>query len=158
MEEELKPEQYLKQLKMPDLCARCGSQAGEGAWPIYSRYNFSFRLAHTKYKKSRFYVPVCDSCKAHLENDKLFWLKVNWATGIGFFALLVLAILVYAYSLAFFLLSVLALIGFIGAYLKRSKYWGNSGIASYDGNYFSFNNKVFQEKFKDLNPSMIREN
>jgi hypothetical protein len=156
--EGLKPEQYLKQLKMPDLCARCGDRARGGVWPIYSRYNFSFRLARTTYKKSRFYVPVCNSCKAHLENDNSFWLRVSWVTGIGFFALLVLAILMYTYSLVFFLLSVLALIGFIGAYLKRSKYWGNSGIASYDGKHFSFNNREFQKKFKELNPSMIREN
>lgn len=154
---EKKPEEYLKQLTMPDICARCGSEHGESKWPIYSRYNFSFQMTRTTYKKSRFYVPICNSCKAQLERDKALWLKTGWISGIGVIAMLVLGILFYQYVVPFLVLSLLGVAGFIFAYAKRSKYWGDSGIAAYDGKYFTFTNKAFQEKFTELNPSLIRK-
>lgn len=152
-----KPEDYLKQLNMPELCARCGDNPGESTWPIYSRYNFSFKLTHTSYKKSRFYVPVCNSCKAQIERDIAMWLRTSWICGIGIIVMLILAIFLYQYAVLFLLLSLLGVAGFVFAYLKRSKYRGNSEIASYDGEYFTFHNKVFQEQFKELNPSLIRK-
>ena len=153
---EKKPEEYLKQLNMPKLCARCGMKPGESVWPIYSRYNFSFRMLRTTYKKSRFHVPVCNSCKAQMERDNTLWLRVGWISGIGIIAMLVLAIFLYQYAVLFLILSLLGVAGLIFAYRKRSKYWGDSGIATYDGEYFTFTNKAFQEKFKELNPSLVR--
>ena len=154
---EKKPEEYLKQLNMPKLCARCGMESGESAWPVYSRYNFSFKIVRTTYKKSRFHVPVCNSCKAQLEKDSALWLRVSWISGIGIIALLGLGIFLYRYAILFLILSLLGVAGLILAYVKRSKYWGDSGIASYDGEYFTFYNKTFQDQFKELNPSLVRE-
>ena len=85
------------------------------------------------------------------------WFRVSWISGIGILVMLVLAIIFYKYSILFLILSLLALTGFIYAYIKRSKYWGDSGIASYDGKYFTFNNKQFQEQFTELNPSLVRK-
>ena len=113
-------------------------------------------MLRTIYKKSRFHVPVCNSCKAQLERDNTLWLRVGWISGIGIIVMLVLAIFLYQYAVLFLILSLLGVAGFIFAYVKRSKYWGDSGIASYDGEYFTFTNKAFQEKFKELNPSLIR--
>jgi hypothetical protein len=154
---EKKPEDYLKQLNMPKLCARCGINPGESTWPIYSRYNFSFKMTRTIYKKSRFYVPVCHSCKSQMERDNALWLRISWISGIGIIVMLLLAIFLYQDAIQFLMLSVLGVAGLIFAYVKRSKYWGNSGIASYDGEYFTFTNKDFQEKFTELNPSLVRE-
>jgi len=154
---EKKPEEYLKQLNMPKICARCGIESGENTWPIYSRYNFSLKMTRTTYKKSRFYVPVCNSCKSQMERDMARWVRTSWISGIVFISMLILAIFVYQYAVAFLILSLLGVAGFIFAYIKRSKYWGNSGIASYDGKYFIFNNKVFQKEFRELNPSLVRE-
>lgn len=154
---EKKPEEYLKQLNMPKLCARCGSEPGESTWPIYSRYNFSFNLTRTIYKKSRFHVPVCNSCKAQLKRDNSLWLRTGWVSSIGIILMLVLAIFFYQYTVILLLLSLLGAAGFIFAYVKRSKYWGDSGIASYDGEYFTFYNNTFHEQFKELNPSLVRK-
>ena len=154
---EKKPEEYLKALSMPNLCARCGTQPGESAWPIFSRYNFSFKLARTTYKKSRFYVPVCNTCQSHLEQDNALWLKVSWGSGIGALAMIALAILIYEYSGTFLIFSLLALIVLLVAYIKRSKYWQDSGIASYDGKVFTFHNKTFQGKFAELNPHLVKK-
>jgi hypothetical protein len=154
---EKKPEDYLKQLNMPNLCANCGNNPGESSWPIYSRYNFSFKLTRTIYKKSRFHVPVCNTCKAILEQDKNLWLRVSWISGIGIILLLLLAIFLYRYALLFLILSLLGVAGFIFAYIKRSKYWGNSGIASFDGEHFIFNNDAFQKQFGELNPTLVQK-
>jgi hypothetical protein len=152
-----KPEDYLKQLNMPNLCANCGNNPRESSWPIYSRYNFSFQMARTTYNKSRFYVPVCNACKEKLEQDKTLWLRVGWISGIGIILLLLLAIFLYQYALLFLILSLLGVAGFIFAFIKRSKYWRNSGIASYDGKYFTFTNNVFQEQFGEQNPSLVKK-
>ena len=154
---EKKPEEYLKQLTMPKLCARCGENPGESAWPIYSRYSFSIKMTRTTYKKSRFYVPVCNSCKSQMERDNTLWLRISWISGIGIILMVLLAIFLYQYAVLFLLLSSLGVAGLIFAYVKRSKYWGDSGIASYDGEYFTFYNETFQEQFKKLNPSLARE-
>ena len=154
---EKKPEDYLKKLNMPNLCANCGKNSGDSSWPIYSRYKFSFKLTRTTYKKSRFHVPVCNTCKAILEQNKALWLRVSWISGIGIIILLLLAIFLYQYALLFLILSLLGVVGFIFAYIKRSKYWGNSGIASYNGKFFTFTNKHFQKEFKDLNPPLVSE-
>jgi len=154
---EKKPEEYLKKLNMPELCARCGNNPGESTWPIYSRYNFSFKMTHTIYKKSRFYVPVCISCKSQLEKDNTTWLRISWIGGIGIFVMVFLAILIYQLAILFLILSLLSLTILIIAYIKRSKYWRDSGIASYDGEYFTFNNETFHEKFKDLNPLLVKK-
>ena len=127
---EKKPEEYLKQLNMPKLCARCGIQPGESTWPIYSRYDYSFQLVRTTYKKSRFFVPVCNACKFHLERDNALWLRMSWVSGIGMGVFVILAIVFFEYSIPFFILSLLAATGFIFAYFKRSKYWRDSSIAS----------------------------
>ena len=148
---------YTLQLNMPKICARCGIEPVESNWPIYSRYDFAVKFARTTYKKSRFYVPLCNSCKSQLEGDRTMWFRVSWISGIGILVMLVLAIIFYKYSILFLILSLLALTGFIFAYIKRSKYWGDSGIASYDGKYFTFNNKQFQEQFTELNPSLVRK-
>ena len=153
---EKKPEEYLKQLNMPELCARCGNEPREGIWPIYARYGFSFKLTRTTYKKSRFYVPVCNSCKQNLEKDNTLWLRANWISGISIIAMLVLAIFLYQYAVLFLILSIFGVAGLILSYIKRSKYWGDSGIASYDGEYFTFYNKTFQEKFRELNPALVK--
>ena len=154
---EKKPEEYLKSLNMPNLCARCGTQPGESAWPIYARYSFSYKLSRTTYKKSRFHVPVCNSCKSQLERDNALWLKVSWGSGIGALTMIILAILIYEHSSLFLILSLLALIVLLVAYIKRSKYWRDSGIASYDGKVFTFTNKAFQEKFAELNPTLVKK-
>ena len=152
-----KAEDYLKPMNMPNLCARCGKEPGESKWPIYSRYGFAFRLTRTTYKKSRFYVPVCNSCKTKLERDNTKWLRISWGSGIGAVVMSVLAILLYEYSAIFLVLSLVALIVLLIAYIKRSKYWRGSGIASYDGKYFTFINKKFQEKFAELNPTLVQK-
>ena len=142
---------------MPKLCARCGSEPGESSWPIFSRYNFSFKMTRTIYKKSRFYVPVCRTCKSQLERDNALWLRVSWISGIVILLMLVLAIFFYQYAVLFLILSLLGAAGLIFAYVKRSKYWRDSGIASYDGKYFIFNNRAFQEQFTALNPSLVKK-
>lgn len=150
-------EDYLKSMNMPTLCARCGKEPGESKWPIYSRYGFAFRLTRTTYKKSRFYVPVCHSCKTELERDNNMWLRVSWGSGIGAVAMSVLAIFLYQFSAIFLVFSLLSLITLLIAYIKRSKYWRDSGIASYDSQYFTFNNQEFHEKFAELNPTLIKK-
>jgi hypothetical protein len=152
-----KTEDYLKQMNMPKLCARCGQEPGQSKWPIYSRYGFAFRLARTTYKKSRFYVPVCISCKAELERDDSKWLRISWGSGIGAVVMSIMAIFLYQYSAIFLVLSLLALITLLVAYTKRSKYWRDSGIASYDSQYFTFNNQEFHEKFAELNPTLVKK-
>jgi hypothetical protein len=152
-----KIEDYIKPIKMPKLCARCGKENGESKWPIYSRYGFAFKLTRTTYKKSRFYVPMCENCKAELENDNNKWLRISWGSGIGAVSMVALAILLYEYSAIFFVLALLALISLFVAYTKRSKYWRDSGIASYDGEQFTFSNQEFQEKFDELNPTLIKK-
>ena len=152
-----KNEDYLKPMNMPKLCARCGKEQGESKWPIYSRYGFAFRLTRTTYKKSRFYVPVCNSCKTELERDNNKWLRISWGSGIGAVVMSVLAIFLYQFSAVFLVLSLLSLTALLVTYIKRSKYWRDSGIASYDGQYFTFNNKVFQDKFAELNPTLVQK-
>jgi hypothetical protein len=154
---EKNPEEYLKQLNMPKLCARCGENPGESAWPIHSRYNFSFKMTRTTYKKSRFYVPVCNSCKSQMERDNTLWLRISWVSWIGIILMVLLAIFLYQYALLFLLLSLLGVAGLTIAYIKRTKYWGDSGIASYDGEYFIFYNQTFQNQFGELNPSLVRK-
>jgi len=151
-----KTEDYLKSMNMPNLCARCGKEPGESKWPIYSRYGFSFRLTRTIYKKSRFYVPVCKSCKAELVMDNTKWLRIGWGSAIGTVAISFLAIPFYKYSALFLVLGLVALIVLLIAYIKRYKYWRDSGIASYDGQYFTFNNREFQDKFAELNPTLVK--
>ena len=152
-----KTEDYLKSMNMPQLCAHCGKEPGQSKWPIYSRHGFAFRLTRTTYKKSRFYVPVCNSCKTELESDNNKWLRIGWGSGIGAVVMSVMAIFLYQYSAIFLVLSLLALIALLVAYIKRSKYWRDSGIATYDGQHFTFNNNEFQKKFAELNPTLVKK-
>ena len=154
---EKKPEDYLKSLNMPEACARCGERQMEDTWPIYSRYNFSFKLTRTTYKKSRFHVPICNVCKSEMEKDNAFWQRVGWVSGVGIFVMLALTIFIYRFGLFFFILSILSLGVYIFASIKRSKYWRNSDIASFDGQHFTFTNKAFQKQFANQNPQLVKK-
>lgn len=140
---------------MPKLCANCGKNRGESKWPIYSRYNVSVKLTRTTYKKSRFFVPVCTTCKTLLEGDKSRWLNIIWVSAIGTFVFLGLTIFLYQYARFFLTISMMALGVSIYAYIHRTRYWRHSGIGSYDGRYFKFNNPNFFKRFSKRNPAMV---
>ena len=102
-------------------------------------------------------LPISPGGKTELESDNDKWLRISWGSGIGAVAMSILAIRLYEYSAIFLVLSLLALITLLVAYIKRSRYWRDSGIASYDGQYFTFNNNDFHEKFAKLNPTLVKK-
>ena len=151
------PEDYLKSLNMPDLCAKCGEHPGKETWPIFSRYDYAIKLSRTTYKKSRFFVPLCSTCFTQLEKDKGFWLKMNWLGGIATVVAVLLAVVFYNFSLVFLGLGFLTLVITFMAYFKRSIYWGDSRIGRYNGEHFIFMNQQFHRAFAEKNPSLAKK-
>ena len=135
----------------------------ESTWPIRSQYGRTFfvfpPILVNTYKTLSFSVPVCKTCKMQLTRDSTRWYRIFTISGL-FVGVLFCAMLCAGMgqnSGALLVVGILALTCVIIAYTKREKYWSGSGIGSYDGRYFTYKNKEFQQEFAKLNPTLVRK-
>lgn len=145
------------EISMPKICARCGQEPVASVWPIYSKYGHAFFIILTTYKTLTFFVPVCQTCKTQLSQDSKKWFRILVLSLVGSVIILCSISQFVGHPEIFYSLIVLAAISVAIATIKYSKYWSGSGIASYNGKYFTFTNKNFRERFSELNPSFVRK-
>lgn len=152
---------HYSKIKLPKICARCGSEHIVDNWEmetIKNTYDISTLLnmliGRIKVQKNKysFSVPVCFTCKESLQKTT----NVTSAIPIIFIAGGVIA---FSVEVGF----ILGLFGGLLGYLLSLvvipiiKNATNSKIGDYDGEYFSFRNKEFMKVFASYNPSYIKK-
>ena len=140
---------------MPNMCTCCGKEPADDIWPVFAKYNYSLYVVFSTYSSSTFFVPVCDSCKSYLDKDSKRWYRASIGSLVFLLIVTLLATSFVDYLFVFFMLGMITLVIFFIASVKRRKYWGGSGIVSFNGRHFNFRNKEFLKRFSELNPSFV---
>ncbi len=150
---------------MPSVCAKCGcADPGESYQIASTRVSLSpwtilgifvRRIAYNT-RTITFAVPLCAKCKRDMAQSKqmrLFMQVLGLLIFVGVCAFLVLdssttqKFREYLFDFG----GILALVLILGSPLMVPS------LGSYDGKYFRFPNKAFQERFAGLNPRLVKK-
>lgn len=149
---------------MPSMCAKCGCDQPTETWQIQrARVSispwtilsiFARRIVYNT-RTVTFTIPLCGSCKREMTQLRQMRTILQVLGVLIFVGLLV--VLVFDNTMTqrireyiLYLGGVIALLLIVGAPFVVPT------LGSFDGQYFRFSNKAFQERFASLNPRLVR--
>lgn len=135
-------------LRMPGLCASCGSNNPTHEWEVESEISRSYVVVR-KTEKYKFSVPVCARCYASLEKAERRGNYLSIAlVGLGILAGVVLVI-INSYDWPFIFLPGFG--GLVLAGLAHRIVTDRNMVAEYTGSSYWFCSDAFRQRFKELN-------